>query len=269
MSTHDEDMQISEGELTVLTNDLDEAHHATLPAMHEAVAELSEQLRDATSTRPFNRRMFLLAGTAVGGSIALAACGSSSSGSAAKSSTTAAGASTTSKSPGGSTDLAVAGLAVGLENLAVKTYQTALTAAAAGKLGTVPPAVATFATTVMAQHKDHAGAWNAVLKSAGRPALTGVDTTVDTAVVQPGLAKVTNVGELASLALTLEDVAAATYLNGMQNALKMSSAIKIAASIQPVEMMHAAILNLLLGNYPVPNGFATVTGARTPTDKIG
>ena len=267
MSTHDEDLQISEGELTVLTNDLDEAHHATLPAMHEAVAELSEQLRDATSAKPFNRRMFLLAGTAVGGTIALAACGSSSSGSAAKSTTTATD--TKSSDSKRSIDLAVAGLAVGLENLAVKTYQTALTAAAAGKIGTVPPAVATFAKTVMAQHKDHAGAWNAVLKSAGRPAVTGVDTTVDTAVVQPGLAKVTNVGELAGLALTLENVAAATYLNGMQNALKMSSAIKIAASIQPVEMQHASILNLLLGNYPVPDGFATVTGARSPTDRIG
>ncbi|MDQ1357471.1 MAG: hypothetical protein QOG44_1844, partial [Acidimicrobiaceae bacterium] len=38
----DYEMQISEHELIVMTKDLDEIHHATLPAMHEAVAEWTE-----------------------------------------------------------------------------------------------------------------------------------------------------------------------------------------------------------------------------------
>jgi hypothetical protein len=34
-------------------------------------------------------------------------------------------------------------------------------------------------------------------------------------------------------------------------------------------MQHSAILNLLLGKYPVPDSFAKVDGARPPSDKIG
>ena len=44
-------------------------------------------------------------------------------------------------------DLAVAAVAASLENLAVYAYKAGLSAATAGKLGTVPPAVATFVTT--------------------------------------------------------------------------------------------------------------------------
>jgi len=39
-----------------------------------------------------------------------------------------------------------------------------------------------------------------------------------------------------------------------------------AATIQPVEMQHAAILNFVLGRYPVPFGFARTTGAATLSD---
>nr|MDQ6947157.1 hypothetical protein [Actinomycetota bacterium] len=43
MTNHgDREMQISEHELIALTRDLDEVHHATLPAMHDAVAEWTE-----------------------------------------------------------------------------------------------------------------------------------------------------------------------------------------------------------------------------------
>ena len=62
-------------------------------------------------------------------------------------------------------DLAVAAVAASLENLAVFAYAAGLSAATAGKLGAVPPAVATFATTVKGQHQQHADAWNGVLKS--------------------------------------------------------------------------------------------------------
>ncbi|MCF2531035.1 ferritin-like domain-containing protein [Yinghuangia sp. KLBMP8922] len=55
-------------------------------------------------------------------------------------------------------DLQVVALATALENQAVAAYQ----AAGAGKRGTVQPAVASFAATAMAQHADHAKAWNAV-----------------------------------------------------------------------------------------------------------
>lgn len=73
---------------------------------------------------------------------------------------------------------------------------------------------------------------------------------------------------LAKLALTLENSAAATYLSGI-TLLSSKDAIKIAATIQPVEMQHAAFLNFVLGQYPVPVSFATTDGAPSPDDQIG
>lgn len=54
---------------------------------------------------------------------------------------------------------------------------------------------------------------------------------------------------MAKLALTLEDAAAATYLETF-GVVTGRQAIETAAPIQPVEMQHGAILNLVLGQYP-------------------
>ena len=51
--------------------------------------------------------------------------------------------------------------------------------------------------------------------------------------------------------------------------MKAPAGIKTAATIQPVELQHAAILNFLLGQYPVPDSFAKTTAPRTTSDKIG
>ena len=162
----------------------------------------------------------------------------------------------------------MAALAASLENTAVATYQAALDAVGGGKL-TVPPAVGTFAKTAQMQHKDHAGAWNALLTGAGKQAVSGGDKTVMDGVVTPAFSNVKDVTGLAMLALELENVAAATYLNGIQNVLTNPMAIKTSASIQPVEMQHAAILLYVMGKYPVPDTFAKTDGARTPSDTIG
>jgi len=275
-SNHAAAINISEAELTAMTADLDEMHQASLPALRESVDEwkqLHSDLRSkgaAVVQTVANRRQFLLGTGVLLGGAALAACGSSSK--SASTSTTAAGggATTAPGSNGGKLtgDLAIVVLAAGLENLAVGTYDAGIKAATAGKLGAVPPAVVTFATTAQAHHKAHAAAWNAVLTGAGKSAVTGVDMTVKTAVVDPTFAKVTDVAGLAKLALTLEDVAAATYLNGI-GLIQTKAGIETAATIQPVELQHSAILNFVLGQYPVPNAFGQTTGARVPTDAIG
>lgn len=267
------EMQITERELLIMTKDLDEIHHATLPTMHAAVAEWTEMQRDlkpvdepaSVTRRGSSRRGFIVGAGAGLGAVLLAACSSSKKSTTA---TTASGGTAGSANPY-TGDVAIAALAASLENLAVQTYGAGIAAAQANKLGVIPPAVVTFATTAMSQHKDHAGAWNSILTSAGKPSVTGVDTTVKNAVVTPGFAKVTDAASLASFALGLEEAAAATYLNGIQNALTASSNIAIAATIQPVEMQHAAILLFVLGKYPVPNAFAQTTGARGPSDDIG
>jgi len=258
-------MPITERELLQLTSDLDEMHRATLPAMHEAVEAWADDIRSAASAvaaTATSRRRFLVGGGAVIGGLVVAACGSGKS--------TGGSASPTTTSPfntGLTGDFAVAALAASLENLAVQTYQAGLDAATAGKLGSVPPAVATFASTVKGQHADHAAAWNAILTNAQKKPVTGVDQTVRAAVVDPGFAQVKDVTGLAKFALGLENVAAATYLNGI-SVITNNNALKTAASIQPVEMQHAAILNFVLGQYPVPDSFASTDGARPTTDAI-
>ena len=267
-----EPIAISEAELDAMTADLDEMHHASMPALRDAVDELKQLHADVRaqagglSNTLANRRQFLLGSGVVLGGLALAACSSSSKSSSPTTSpqTTATGGDS-GKLTG---DLAIVALAAGLENLAVGMYQAGIDAATAGKLGAVPPAVVTFAKTAQTHHKAHASAWNGVLKAAGERPVTGVDTTVKTGVVDPAFAKVTDVSGLAKLALELEDVAAATYLGGI-GAIESNAGIKTAASIQPVEMQHAAILNFVLGQYPVPDAFAQTAGARSTSDMIG
>jgi hypothetical protein len=241
--------QISDAELSAMTGQLDQLHRdQALPAMQAAVAEWADSLRQGESDIPrrAKRRTFLLGAAGAGaGGLLLAACSSSSKSSS--SATTVPG-SPTSSGSGLTGDLAVAAMAASLENLGVFAYSAGLQAAQAGKLGTVPPAVATFAQTAMAQHKDHASAWNSVLTAAGKPAVTATDPAL-TPTVQQKFGQVKDVAGLAELALLIENVAAQTYQNGIA-VLSSSQAVAVAATIQPVEMQHAAVLYYVLGRYP-------------------
>ncbi|HTU37827.1 MAG TPA: ferritin-like domain-containing protein [Acidimicrobiales bacterium] len=240
----------TESDLNSMTRNLDELHHDVgMPALRDGVDAMVEDMqRTARST---SRRTFLLgAGAAATGGAMLAIGGAPA----------LAGASTRRLAPMRDEaaavfppsdlkgDLAVAAVAASLENLAVYAYSAGLTAATAGKLGTVPPAVATFATTVKGQHQQHADAWNGVLKSHGKAAVTVTNPKL-TPTVQSDFAKVTDVTGLAQLALTLETIAAQTY-QAETTMLKATSAIGLSSSIQPVEMQHIAILYYVLGMYP-------------------
>ena len=279
MSIRRRNDQISEAGLSAMTEDLDQLHRdQTLPAMRAAVAEWAESIRseDSDGPRRASRRTFLLGAAGVGaGGLLLAACSSSS---RTTSPTTISPASNGSSGGTGLTgDLAVAAMAASLENLGVFAYNAGLQAAQAGKLGTVPPAVATFARTAMSQHQDHAKAWNSVLTAAGKPAVTATDPAL-TPTVQQKFAQVKDVAGLAELALLIENVAAQTYQNGIA-VLSSNQAVAVAATIQPVEMQHAAILYYALGRYPgiqgdqsssyamgTPLAFNPTTLARPPAD---
>ena len=150
-------------------------------------------------------------------------------------------------------DLKVVALAAALENLAVAAYTNTLTRATTGKLGSVPPAIATFVTTVMKQHAEHAAAWNAVLTKANLPAVTGTPLTIASGAVAK-LEAATTVPDVAKVALGLENAAADTYTFAAANVTD-AGGIMTAATIQPVETMHAAILSFVLGEYPVSLSF--------------
>lgn len=264
------DMPISEDQLARLTRDMETAHRDTLPAMRAGAVDLAEDIRgnlgkqaapDGGPSDPARRR-FLLGAGGLAAAMALAACsGSDKHDSAAAPSGSASSASASAKSRY-TGDLKVVALAVALENQAVGAYQAALKAAKAGSLGTVPPAVATFVTTAMAQHADHAKAWNAVLTGAGKPAISDVPLSNQPATLA-ALGKARTVPDVAKLALQLEDQAAQTYLFATFN-VSAAAGIATAATIAPVEAMHAAILNFVLGTYPVPDDFLPVDKAADP-----
>jgi hypothetical protein len=258
VSAKDNDIQISEGQLRAMTTDLDglnsdQCYPAMTAAAQSWAEDLADQRRQAERPRHFSRRSFLFgAGGAIAGGVVLATTSSSL---AAAATRPMPAAKETGDAPKLTGDLAVAALAASLENLAIFAYTAGLNAAKAGKLGAVPPAVPTFVTTARSQHTQHAAAWNSVLTAAGYKAVTYTDPAL-TPMVEKDFAAVKNIPDLLNLALTLENVAAQTYQGGA-DVLKSTKAIAVAASIQPVEMQHAAILYFVLGKYP---GIQTASG---------
>ena len=258
MSTRRTEMfQGSDAELSALTKDVDELHHDVgVPAMSEGVSTMLDSMGGGGPST--SRRAFLLgAGAAAAGGAAMLVVGGTPvrAGAATRSLSPVVASRATTFPPAGLTgDLAVAAVAASLENLAVFAYSAGLSAATAGKLGAVPPAVAAFAATVKGQHQQHAEAWNAVLKSHGKAEVTVTNPKL-TPTVQSDFAKVTNITGLAQLAVTLETIAAQTY-QAETSMLQSKAAIGLSSSIQPVEMQHIAILYYVLGMYP---------GAQTPS----
>lgn len=260
----------SEAELVTMTAELDDLHHdLSLPALRSALDDMRETNQDrrrGLGIGRTSRRTFLLGtGAAAVGGVLLAACSSSSSSSSSAAKPASSSSSSSAKYPADLTgDLKVAALAASLENLAVYAYTAGINAATAGKLGKVPPAVVTFAETARSQHQQHGAAWNSVLTGAGKAKVTENDPAL-TPTINSDFAKVTDVTGLAMLALTLENVAAQTYQVAI-TALSSKKAIGVAATINPVELQHAAILNFVLGNYPVPNAFDPTSDARPTSD---
>ncbi|MFE3826306.1 ferritin-like domain-containing protein [Streptomyces sp. NPDC059092] len=267
------ELPIGEDRLDRLTREMAEAHQETLPVLRASAAALAERLGAGRAGREgapdAGRRRFLRGAGGAGAAFALAACsgggsggpssGGPSSGSASSGSAADPVADTVTY-PG---DLRTVALAAALENQAVGAYRTALAAGRAGRLGTVPPAVSAFLTTAMAQHADHAEAWNSLLADADRPAVTGVPLS-DREEVAAALGKARSVGDVAALALQLENQAAQTYLLSVYG-VKTASVIETAATIAPVEAMHAAVLSFVVGRYPVPDAFLPVHRAARPT----
>jgi Ferritin-like domain len=248
----------TESELISMSEDLDQLHHDVgVPAMRDGVAAMIEDVE--RTPRSTSRRTFLLgagAAAAAGGAMLALGAAPALAGSSSRRFDAVRPTEAAAFPPSGlKGDLAVAAVAASLENLAVFAYNAGLTAAMAGKLGSVPPAVATFATTVKSQHQQHADAWNGVLKSHGKAAVTVTNPKL-TPTVQSDFAKVADVAGLAQLALTLETIAAQTY-QAETAMLKSKSAIGLSSSIQPVEMQHIAILYYVLGMYP---GAQTASG---------
>jgi Ferritin-like domain len=251
------EMSISEGELSQLTRALDELHESTFPQVSKIIDELAANLGTVVR-QPSTRRGFFLGAAGAVALGATAACSGRPSGRPASSSAAPPPAPPETY-PG---DLKLVALATALENLAVSAYEGALKKAGAGELGALPPSVATFVQTAMKQHADHAQAWSAVLSRAGKPPISDAPLSI----TQDQMAKLTaatSVADVAKFALNLENIAAQTYTFAVAN-VSDPSAIMTAATIQPVETMHAAILNFILGDYAIPDTFIGIGNALKP-----
>lgn len=217
----------------------------TLTPMNGTLTEADE-----ARVRSLSRRGFLAGTGAVGLAVVAAACGSNDD--PAVDAGSEGDTDTTEKASGGG-DVEVAKVAAGLEVLAVGTYKAAGEAAAANKLGAVPPAVGEFVKTAMAHHQEHLNAWNKVIKGAGEDEVTEPNAKLKP-VVDAEFAKVKDAAGAAKLALMLEEIASQTYLKVLPT-LEGEDAISLAGSIQAVDQQHVAILLFALGQYPVPDVF--------------
>jgi hypothetical protein len=201
---------------------------------------------------PLTRRRMLL-GSGVGAlALVAAACGgeeeedpSSTGAPTTTTSTTAAGGG----GAGGGGDVTIAQTAAGLEVLAVNTYNSALEAPL-----DFPEAVAEFATTARDHHQAHLDAWNELLTTLGESEVTEPLEPL-AGEVMTMFEAVTDVTGVAELALLLEETAASTYFAVIPT-IENPEALELAATIQPIDMQHAAILNYVMGEYPVPDTFA-------------
>ncbi|MDQ1712596.1 MAG: hypothetical protein QOE45_2046 [Frankiaceae bacterium] len=254
---------MNDRELRAMTAQMNEMHAETFPALREAMDDLGSGLRRRLREEGgFSRRGFLVGGGTLAGAVALAACSKSSNAPVASGTPSASNA-------GG--DIAALATNASLENLAVFAYGAALADAPKGKFGPkVPAAIAEFAAHAKRQHTDHANAFNAALTKAGAQPFTKPDPALAGPVTQM-YGAVRDLAGLATLALTLENTAAATYTQQM-GTLTSAEAVAAVATIAPVERQHAAVLLYVLGEYPVPDTFvplgrtATSLGARPSTD---
>jgi hypothetical protein len=160
-------------------------------------------------------------------------------------------------------DVATIEALASVEVLAVHAYTAARNAATSGLLGAVPPAIARYLDLALLHHHVHLDAWNAALVRAGRPAV-GLAPAGLAADVDGQLAVTTDAAGAMSVVLTVERIAAATYLDAVGK-LVSDSAILFAGSVLSIDEQHISVLLFALGQYPVPEAFASAELAYAST----
>jgi hypothetical protein len=130
--------------------------------------------------------------------------------------------------------------AASIENLAVATYDTALTLDFIGG-ASANGVVKAFAEKTKAQHAQHAEAFNAAATRLGGKSQDQPDPVL-LGVVNNAKPTLTGPAQVVDLAIELEDGAAQTYVANT-GTYTNKNARSVAASIMGVEAQHVAILN--------------------------
>jgi hypothetical protein len=168
-------------------------------------------------------------------------------------------------------DVQILQTAASLENLAVSTYKTALTLPYIGG-SAADPVITKFSQVTMAQHMQHADAFNAAARQLGGKAQSKPDPAfvpvVNKAVASLGNATAAQ-GALGvvGLALELENIAAETYVKDTVLA-KSTTNKALFASIMGIEAQHVSVLlavqALLMAGAPQLISLAPGTGTALP-----
>jgi hypothetical protein len=168
-------------------------------------------------------------------------------------------------------DVQILQTAASLENLAVSTYKTALTLPYIGG-SAADPVITKFSQVTMAQHMQHADAFNAAARQLGGKAQSKPDPAfvpvVNKAVASLGNATAAQ-GALGvvGLALELENIAAETYVKDTVLA-KSTTNKALFASIMGIEAQHVSVLlavqALLMAGAPQLISLPPGTGAALP-----
>lgn len=191
---------------------------------------------EGSGARPLVRRTFVIGAGRVGAGLALGAF---------------AGACSGPDSPATYTgDFAVIARAAALENQAVSVYRATLAAVQAGRLRGAAPAFVSLAQACLRQHAEHARTWNAILRSARKPAVSGAPGHS----LASSIASARTIGVATAAALRVEDEATQAHA-AAAGRLTLAAGVAAAASIAPVEAMHAAILRFIMGEFPTPVSF--------------
>jgi len=249
-------MPLDDHELTELVEQSQDLHVDAMRATRESLdelVELGQERRARNELHPEESiavaeatKIGISKGLAAGGVLAAGAFGAALMGLAASPAFAAS-----------ATDVQILQTAASIENLAVSAYKTALTLPYIGG-SSANPVITAFAKTTMSQHAQHAQAFNSAVTALGGAAQNNPDPKY-VPVVDSAVKSITSdspsAGALAvvELAMTLENVAAETYVNNC-SMLSDTNAKKITASIMGVEAQHVAVLSavkaLLMANAP-------------------
>ena len=132
---------------------------------------------------------------------------------------------------------------------------------ATAQLAASPEAVATF-TTAQSHHQAALEEWNALFTALGEAEVDAPPADLETTVTD-AFSQAADVVAVARLALMLEQTAADTYFDAIPR-IHNAEALTLAATIQPIDMQHVAILRSVLGEYPVAEAFANTETSQIP-----
>jgi hypothetical protein len=226
-------MPIDDRALSSLIEQSEDLHADAMRTHRDGLADLVEVGRDghtnAVEPDATTTRSRIRPGFATGGLLAAAGAGAAFAALAASPAFAAQ-----------AKDVQILQTAASIENLAIATYQTALTLPFIGGAD-ANPVVKAFAMKTMSQHTDHLMAFNAAVHQLGGKPQNSPDPALLQVVNQakPGL---TGPGPVVDLAIELENGAAETYVKDVEQ-LASKDARAVTASIMGVEAQHVAILN--------------------------